>query len=110
MLKRDFSRTRIFRILNRCSIFMAVFTVAVFIFYVMGSYQMFLPGTMLFLLWCTVWSSLALVGCSVFVITLLFSFIGNRRIFAVKKLIVQIGFIIMAFVLLYISMFIIACV
>ena len=65
---------------------------------------------MMLFLWCTVWSSLALIGCSVFVIALLFSFIGRRRIFAVKKLIAQLFFILMAFVFLYVSMFIIACV
>ena len=89
---------------------MAVFTAAVFFFYVLGSYQAFLPETMILLLRCTVWSSLALIGCSVIVITLLLTFIARRRIFAIKKLFVQFFFILMAFVFLYISMFIIACV
>ena len=89
---------------------MAVFTVAVFFFYVLGSYQAFLPGTMMLLLWCTVWSSLALIGCSIVVIALLFSFIRRRQTFAIRKLIVQIFFVLMAFAFLYISMFIIACV
>lgn len=89
---------------------MAVFTSAVFFFYVLGSYQAFLPGTMLLLLRCTVWASLALIGCSVIVIALLLSFIGRRRVFAIKKLSAQIFFILMAFAFLYISMFIIACV
>ena len=90
---------------------MAVFTAAVFFFYVLGSYQAFLPETMILLLRCTIWSSLALIGCSVIVIILLFTFIvGKRRVFAIKKLFAQVFFILMAFVLLYISMFIIACV
>jgi len=89
---------------------MAVSTAAMFFFYVLGSYQAFLPETMMLLLQCTVWSSLILIGCSVIVITLLFTFIGRRRVFAVKKLIVQILFIVMSFVFLYISMFIIVCV
>ena len=89
---------------------MAVFTGVLFFFYVLGSYQDFMPETMMLFLWCTVWSSLALIGCSVFVIALLFSFIGRRRIFAVKKLIAQLFFILMACVFLYVSMFIIACV
>ena len=110
MQVKDLSRTRIFRLINRCSIFMAVFTAFVFFFYVLGSYQSFLPKTMMLLLYCTVWSSLALIGCSVFVIVLLLTFIARRRVFAVKKLIAQIFFILMAFVFLYISMFIIACV
>ncbi|MBO7517318.1 MAG: hypothetical protein J6T61_06210 [Spirochaetia bacterium] len=96
--------------INRCSIFMAVFTAAVFFFYVLGSYQAFLPATMMLLLRCTVWSSLALIGCSVFVIAMLITFIGRRRAFAIKKLFAQLFFILMAFVFLYISMFIIACV
>ena len=90
---------------------MAVFTAAVFFFYVLGSYQAFLPETMILLLRCTIWSSLALLGCSVIVIILLFTFIvGKRRVFAIKKLFAQVFFILMAFVFLYISMFIIACV
>ncbi len=89
---------------------MAVMTAAMFFFYVLGSYQAFLPETMMLLLRCTVWSSLILIGLAVIVITMLFTFIGRRRIFAVKKLIVQILFIVMSFVFLYISMFIIACV
>ena len=104
MQARDFSRTKIFRLINSCSIFMAVFTAAVFFFYVLGSYQAFLPETMILLLRCTIWSSLALIGCSVIVIILLFTFIAKRRVFA------QVFFILMAFVFLYISMFIIACV
>ena len=110
MQAKDFSRTRVFRIINRCSIFMAVFTASVFFFYVLGTYQAFLPETMILLLHCTVWSSLALIGCSVVVIALLISFISKRRVFAVKKLSAQIFFILMAFAFLYISMFIIACV
>lgn len=110
MNAKDFSRTSIFRTINKCSIFMAVFTASVFFFYVLGSYQAFLPDTMMLLLRCTVWSSLALIGCSAAVIILLLSFIGRRRIFAVKKLSAQIFFILMAFAFLYISMFIIACV
>ena len=110
MQARDFSRTKIFRLINSCSIFMAVFTAAVFFFYVLGSYQAFLPETMILLLRCTIWSSLALIGCSVIVIILLFTFIAKRRVFAIKKLFAQIFFILMAFVFLYISMFIIACV
>ena len=110
MQARDFSRTKIFRLINSCSIFMAVFTAAVFFFYVLGSYQAFLPETMILLLRCTIWSSLALIGCSVIVIILLFTFIGKRRVFAIKKLFAQVFFILMAFVFLYISMFIIACV
>lgn len=110
MQANDFSRTKIFRLINRCSIFMAVFTAAVFFFYVLGSYQAFLPDTMMLLLRCTVWSSLALIGCSVIVIALLLTFINKRRIFAVKKLAAQIFFIAMAFAFLYVSMFIIACV
>ncbi|MBQ6904559.1 MAG: hypothetical protein IJQ27_00590 [Spirochaetia bacterium] len=110
MQAKDFSRTKIFRLINRCSIFMAVFTAAVFFFYVLGSYQAFLPDTMMLLLRCTVWSSLALIGCSVIVIALLLTFINSRRIFAVKKLAAQIFFIAMAFAFLYVSMFIIACV
>lgn len=89
---------------------MAVSTAAIFFYYVLGSYQAFLPETMIFLLHCTVWSSLALIGCSVIVIILLLTFIGKRRIFAIKKLSAQIFFILMAFSFLYISMFIIACV
>ena len=110
MQTKDFSRTALFRIINRCSIFMAVFTAVVFFFYVLGSYQAFLPGTMMLLLRCTVWSSLALIGCSVLVIALLLTFIVRRRVFAVKKLVAQVFFILMAFAFLYISMFIIACV
>lgn len=110
MQAKDFSRTTIFRLFDRCSIFMAVFTASVFFFYALGSYQFFLPETMMLLLRCTVWSSLALIGCSVFVIALLFTFIGRRRAYAVKKLIAQFLFILMAFVFLYVSMFIIACV
>ena len=110
MQAKDFSRTRVFRVINRCSIFMAVLTASVFFFYVLGSYQDFLPGTMMLLLRCTVWSSLALIGCSVFVIALLLTFIRRRRAFAVKKLVAQLFFILMAFVFLYIAMFIIACV
>jgi len=110
MNAKDFSRTSIFRTINKCSIFMAVFTASVFFFYVLGSYQAFLPDTMMLLLRCTVWSSLALIGCSAAVIILLLSFISRRRIFAVKKLSAQIFFILMAFAFLYISMFIIACV
>ena len=89
---------------------MAVSTAAIFFYYVLGSYQAFLPETMIFLLHCTVWSSLALIGCSVIVIILLLTFIGKRRIFAISKLSAQIFFILMAFSFLYISMFIIACV
>jgi len=89
---------------------MAVFTAVIFFFYVLGSYQAFLPETMLLLLHCTVWSSLVLIGCSVIVIILLSTFIEKRRIFAIKKLFAQIFFILMAFVFLYVSMFIIACV
>ena len=89
---------------------MAVSTSAIFFYYVLGSYQAFLPETMIFLLHCTVWSSLALIGCSVIVIILLLTFIGKRRIFAIRKLSAQIFFILMAFSFLYISMFIIACV
>ena len=89
---------------------MAVSTAAIFFYYVLGSYQAFLPETMIFLLHCTVWSSLALIGCSVIVIILLLTFIGKRRIFAIRKLSAQIFFILMAFSFLYISMFIIACV
>lgn len=110
MQAKDFSRTKVFRLINRCSIFMAVFTASVFFFYALGSYQAFLPETMMLLLRCTVWSSLALIGCSVFVIALLLSFIRRRSLFAVKKLVAQIFFILMAFVFLYVSMFIIACV
>ncbi len=110
MQAKDFSRTKVFRIINRCSIFVAVFTAAMFFFYVLGTYQAFLPETMILLLHCTVWSSLALIGCSVVVIALLLSFISKRRVFAVKKLSAQIFFILMAFAFLYISMFIIACV
>jgi len=110
MQAKDFSRTKVFRIINRCSIFMAVFTAAVFFFYVLGTYQAFLPETMILLLHCTVWASLALIGCSVGVIALLLSFITKRRVFAIKKLSAQIFFILMAFAFLYISMFIIACV
>ena len=89
---------------------MAVFIAAVFFFYVLGSYQAFLPGTMILLLRCTICASLALIGCSVIVIILLLTFIGRRRVFAVKKLVAQIFFILMALAFLYISMFIIACV
>ena len=89
---------------------MAVFTAAVFFFYVLGSYQAFLPSTMIFLLHCTIWSSLALIGCSVIVIILLSTFIRSRLAFAMKKLAAQIFFILMALTFLYISMFIIACV
>jgi len=110
MRAKDLSRTKGFRIINRCSTFMAVFTAVIFFFYVLGSYQAFLPETMLLLLHCTVWSSLVLIGCSVIVIILLSTFIGKRRIFAIKKLFAQIFFILMAFVFLYVSMFIIACV
>ena len=110
MQARDFSRTKVFRIINRCSIFMAVFTAAVFFFYVLGTYQSFLPDTMMLLLRCTVWSSLILIGCSVIIIAMLLSFIGQRRLFAIKKLSAQIFFILMAFTFLYVSMFIIACV
>ena len=110
MQAKDFSRTKVFRIINRCSIFVAVFTATMFFFYVLGTYQAFLPETMILLLHCTVWSSLALIGCSVVVIALLLSFISKRRVFAVKKLSAQIFFILMAFAFLYISMFIIACV
>ena len=110
MQARDFSRTKVFRFINSCSIFMAVSTAAVFFFYVLGSYQAFLPDTMMLLLRCTVLASLALIGCSVIVIAMLLSFIGKRRAFAIKKLIAQIFFICMAFVFLYVAMFIIACV
>ena len=110
MQAKDFSRTTLFRLINRCSIFMAVFTSSVFFFYVLGSYQAFLPDTMMLLLRCTVWSSLALIGCSVIVIALILTFIAKRRIFAIKKLLAQIFFIFMALVFLYVSMFIIACV
>ena len=78
--------------------------------YLVGTYQSFLPDTMMLLLRCTVWSSLILIGCSVIVIAMLLSFIGQRRLFAVKKLSAQIFFILMAFTFLYVSMFIIACV
>ena len=89
---------------------MAVFTAVVFFFYVLGSYQAFLPDTMILLLRCTICSSLALIGFSVVVIILLLTFIGQRRAYAIKKLSAQIFFILMAFAFLYISMFIIACV
>ena len=89
---------------------MAVFTAVLFFFYVLGSYQAFLPETMILLLRCTVCSSLALIGFSIIVIILLLTFIGRRRAYAVKKLFAQIFFILMAFTFLYISMFIIACV
>ena len=110
MQTRDLSRTKVFRLINRCSIFMAIFTAFVFFYYVLGSYQAFLPETMILLLRCTIWSSLTLIGLSVIVIILLLTFIGRRRAYAIKKLSAQIFFILMALTFLYISMFIIACV
>jgi len=110
MQVKDLSRTTVFKLLNRCSIFMAVSTAFVFFYYVLGSYQAFLPETMILLLRCIIWSSLALIGFSVVVIIMLLTFIGSRRAYAIKKLFAQIFFILMAFTFLYVSMFIIACV
>ena len=110
MQTRDLSRTTVFRLINRCSIFMTIFTAFVFFYYVLGSYQAFLPETMILLLRCTIWSSLILIGLSVIVIILLLTFISRRKAYAIKKLSAQIFFILMALTFLYISMFIIACV
>ena len=110
MQVKDLSRTIAFRLINRCSVFMAVFTAVLFFFYVLGSYQAFLPETMILLLRCTICASLARIGLSVVVIILLLTFIGRRRAYAIKKLTAQTFFILMAFTFLYISMFIIACV
>ena len=66
MQTKDIFRTRTFRIIDRCTVFMLVFTCASFLVYIIGSYQAFLPDTMMMLLRTVEVSSLALIGCSAF--------------------------------------------
>lgn len=114
MQTKDIFRTRTFRIIDRCTVFMLVFTCASFLVYIIGSYQAFLPDTMMMLLRTVEVSSLALIGCSAFASVMIFFYIPRRiprrRIFALGKLSVNLFFILIALIFLHVSAFIIACV
>lgn len=103
-------QTKAFRFIDRCTVFMLVFTCATFLVYIIGSYQAFLPRTMMMLLYTNVISSLALIGCSAFASVMAFSYISRRRLFVFGKLAINFSFIIIALVFLYVSNFIIVCV
>lgn len=108
-MPKDISKTKIFMAADKCALFFASFTAVAFSLYVLGTYQDFLVFTEMMLLKISLFSSMLLMGISLFLSLMILLGISEKKYHIKRKFFLNILFLAVSLVFLFIMLFILAC-